>query len=278
MFYNTKAGLIHYEVHGPKKALAVVMTHGGGLNKDMFQSQVKALQERYQVITWDLQGHGRSVPLKENLDVVDMADCLVGIMDEAGIDQAVLVGQSLGVFVNHHAALKYPERVAGIVSIGGMPVDKPMSKLELYVFKALMSVSKLLPESLIFQRAAKEKAKTEEARAFFLESMNQMGKTQFLRMLGGQLDACEIKIDSAPPHPLLITHGEHEMPKSLIKANKDWHASVPKSRYYQVPEAGHNANMDNPTAFNQQLEKFSTEVWDGSLTNTANTKEKITAN
>ncbi len=261
MFFKTKTGLFYYEGHGPKGAPAVIFTHGGGLNSGMFKEQVSALKKKYRVITWDLQGHGRSAPLYGNLNVPKMADYLIGIMDEAGIDKAVVVGQSLGVYVNNHAALKYPDRVKAIVSIGGLPVDKPMSKIELFVFRILMAVSKLLPERLIFKRAAVEKAKTEEARQFFLESMNGMGKKQFLFMLAGQLDACDIKVDKAPSHSLFITNGEHEMPKSLIKANKQWHESVPGSRYYLIPGAGHNANMDNPKDFNRELADFLEEIW-----------------
>ncbi len=260
MFFQSKEGPIYYEVFGPSDAPAVVFTHGGGLNGEMFSKQVDALRKNYRVVTWDVQGHGRSAPLKESLDVPYMAQCLVGIMDEAGIDTAVLVGQSLGVYINQHAAISYPDRIKALVSIGGLPVDKPMSRVELAVFRALLAVSKLLPAKVIFTRAAGEKTTTPEAKQFFLNSMNRMGKTQFLRMLAGQLNACDIKVDTPPRQPLLITHGEHEMPKSLIKGNREWHASVPGSRYHEVPGAGHNANQDRPDVFNQVLLDFLSEV------------------
>jgi len=261
MYFKTEAGSIYYEASGPRNAPAVVFTHGGGLNGDMFKSQVRALKDQYRVVTWDLQGHGRSAALNDNLDVPKMAECLVGIIDEVGIEEAVLVGQSLGVYVSQHAALKYPRRVKAHVSIGGLPVEKPMSKVVLYGFRVLMSISRLFPEKILFKRTAREKATTKEAQDFFYSSLQQMGKEQFLLMLAGQLDACTIRVPGPPTQPLFIVHGEHEMPKSLVKANKEWHRSVPGSRYLEIPGAGHNANMDKPEVFNRELLDFLEEVW-----------------
>ncbi len=86
MFLKTKSGLIYYEVYGSQNAPAVIFTHGGGLNGGMFNAQITALKNNYRVITWDIQGHGRSAPLERSLDVVKMADYLVEIMKDIKIE------------------------------------------------------------------------------------------------------------------------------------------------------------------------------------------------
>jgi len=265
--------VIHYDVRGPSAAPAVVLTHGGGLNGAMFEPQLAALSDEFRVVTWDMPGHGRSAPLEANLDVPTVADQMIATMDAEGIAQAVAVGHSLGSFVVQHAALRHPERVSALVSIGGMPIDEPMGGLELFAFRAAASLSSLFPADFIFARSAQEKATTDDAQQFFLDSMRDMGKQQFLRMLGGQLDACAIDVTEPPQQPLLITHGEHEMPKSLVEANRRWHAAVPGSRYAEVPDAGHNANMDNPEAFNAVLLAFLRDVTDPDRT-TANATQR----
>lgn len=259
MFYKGNLGSVYFEVKGPEDAPAIIFTHGGGLNGDMFKDQVSAFKDSYRVVTWDIPGHGRSAPLQENLDIIKAGESMIGIMDQLGIEKAVVVGQSLGVYVNQHAAVNYPDRIKAIVSIGGLPIDKPLSNLELFVYRIGLGISRFLPGGLIFKQAAREKTRTEEAREFFFRSMTEMGKTQFLRMLAGQIAICRVVVPRAPQHPLLITHGEFEMPKSLVKGNKKWHADVPGSSYYEIPGAGHNANMDEPEKFNGALEKFLTE-------------------
>ncbi len=254
MIFNTDSGNIYYEVAG-NGSPAVIFTHGGGLNGEMFRDQVEAVKDNHTTVIWDMPGHGRSAPLAANLDVPHTAGLLIGLMDKLGLDTAVLVGQSLGTYVSQHAAVDHPERIKAIVSIGGLPIDRPMNALELRTFKVLLAVSRFLPENLIFRRAAQEKAVTEAARSFFSASLQSMGKEQFLWMLGGQLDACD-RTAAAPNQPLLIVNGEHEMPRSLLRANEAWHRSVPGSHYFVIPDAGHNGNQDNPEAFNARLLEF----------------------
>lgn len=255
MFYQKQSSSIYYQVFGPKKAPGLCFTHGGGLHSGMFDHQVQALKDQYRIMTWDMAGHGKSSPLRKNLDVLEMARCLLGILDEEDMDRVVVVGQSLGGYVAQYAAIHATERIQGIVSIGSLPIDQPMRRWELGLYRLALGMSRYLPETLIFKRAAGEKAVTEEAREFFYESLLKMGKKQFLYMLGGQLDICRVQGET-PSQPLLITHGQHEMPKSLIKGNQKWHESVPGSTYLEIPDAGHNANMDNPEVFNQALLSF----------------------
>ncbi len=256
MFFQSDAGPIYYDLSGPRDRLGLIFTHGGGLNGHMFDAQVAALKHQYRTVIWDMQGHGRSMPLKENFDVPKMARCLMDMMHELQIQQAVLVGHSLGAWVSQLAAVKHPERVKALVSIAGGPIDKPIKKTEQLLYRISMAISRIIPENALFGWTAKQKTTTEQARIFFEKSLKQMGKKQFLLMLGGMLDAASIKVDQSYEQPLLITHGAHEMPKSVIRDNKDWHASVPGSDYFEIAGAGHNANMDKPEAFNQVLVDF----------------------
>ncbi len=49
---------IHYEVHGGGDP--VLLSHGFSATAGMWDDQVEALAPHYQVITWDMRGHGRS--------------------------------------------------------------------------------------------------------------------------------------------------------------------------------------------------------------------------
>ncbi len=73
MFFQSDADPIYYKVSGPRDGLAVIFTHGGGLNGHMFDAQAAALKHQYRTVIWDMQGHGRSVPLEKNFEVPRMA-------------------------------------------------------------------------------------------------------------------------------------------------------------------------------------------------------------
>ena len=47
---------IHYEVHG--QGPAILLSHGYSATCRMWDGQIAALRDRYQVIVWDMRGHG----------------------------------------------------------------------------------------------------------------------------------------------------------------------------------------------------------------------------
>ncbi len=256
MVYKSEGGSIYYKVSGPKDARAIVLTHGAGLHSGMFDKQVEALKSRFRVITWDMPGHGQSYKLEGELPVEKMSGIIIGILDELSIKSAVVGGQSLGSWVAQHTAITCPERVSGVVNISGTPIEKPTSKIAMYGFKAWLAISRLLPIGPMFRFTAKSKAVTQQARDFALDSMVGIGKKQFLFIIAGMLTAEGIKVPHGAHKPMLITHGDHEMPKFVEKVCRQWHEATPSSSYFVIPNAGHNGNQDNPEAFNAALEQF----------------------
>lgn len=72
------------------------------------------------VIRFDNRDVGRSItypPGESHYTVVDMADDAVGVLDSYGIDQAHLVGLSLGGMIAQIIAVKYPQRVLSMTLI-----------------------------------------------------------------------------------------------------------------------------------------------------------------
>jgi len=55
------------------------------------------------------------------LRVQDHVDDLIAVMDDRGIDRALLAGWSLGVTIAFEACRLHPDRVAGILSVAGVP-------------------------------------------------------------------------------------------------------------------------------------------------------------
>ena len=55
------------------------------------------------------------------IDIDDHADDAIALMDHLGWDQAVVVAWSLGVNVAFELAARHPERIAGLLSVAGVP-------------------------------------------------------------------------------------------------------------------------------------------------------------
>lgn len=73
--------------------------------------------EGIRLVAFDCRGHGQTRPLGDHdkLTIATFADDLLAMMDHFGIDQAVIGGISMGAAVALNFALRYPQRMLGLV-------------------------------------------------------------------------------------------------------------------------------------------------------------------
>jgi pimeloyl-ACP methyl ester carboxylesterase len=105
---------LYYEIHGSGRPL--ILLHGGLMSGETFGPVLPLLAERHQVMTVDLQGHGRTADIDRPLDVRLMADDIAALIDHLELDGPDLVGYSLGGGVALMTAAKYPSKVRKLVA------------------------------------------------------------------------------------------------------------------------------------------------------------------
>lgn len=103
----------------------VVLIHGAGMDCTVWSLQTRYLAHRgFNILAVDLPGHGLSEG--ETLETVEaMAQWLGQFLRAAGVEQAHLLGHSMGTFIALEVAAKQPDLVTSIVLMGtapGMPV------------------------------------------------------------------------------------------------------------------------------------------------------------
>ncbi len=108
---------VHYVDMG-RGDLPLVLIHGWACQGSFWRGQVPLAQNGRLVIP-DLPGHGQSGFLDGPYSLDALAGAVFAVMDQAGIQRAVLAGHSMGAAVAWRAAVMAPERVAGIVSVDG---------------------------------------------------------------------------------------------------------------------------------------------------------------
>jgi pimeloyl-ACP methyl ester carboxylesterase len=117
---------LHYEISGV--GTPVVLVHGVGARLDNWEGVAARLAAHFQVIRFDLRGHGRSskVPGPYTLDLFT-AD-LVGLMDHLGLPPCRVAGHSLGGLIAQNLAVRHPERVMALALLstacGRSPEEK----------------------------------------------------------------------------------------------------------------------------------------------------------
>jgi pimeloyl-ACP methyl ester carboxylesterase len=106
---------LHHEIHGAGEPL--ILLHGGVGASEMFGSLVPALAARRQVVTVDLQAHGRTPDVDRPLRFELMADDVAALIDRLGIEKADVLGYSLGGGVALRTAIQHAARVRRLVVV-----------------------------------------------------------------------------------------------------------------------------------------------------------------
>jgi pimeloyl-ACP methyl ester carboxylesterase len=104
---------LYYETLGTGRPL--ILLHGGLGSGEMFGPTLPQLAEHHQVITPDLQGHGRTADIDRPIDIRLMADDIAALIDHLGLEKPDIVGYSLGGGVALQTAVKYPDKVRRLV-------------------------------------------------------------------------------------------------------------------------------------------------------------------
>ncbi len=134
-FIDIDGVTVHYKEAGQGDT-ALLLLHGFASSTYSWREVMQPLAEDARVVAFDRPAFGLTerpmpgdFPNGVNPYTADaQADLTVRLMDELGIEQAVLVGNSAGGTIATHTALRYPERVkalvlvdAAIYSGGGSP-------------------------------------------------------------------------------------------------------------------------------------------------------------
>jgi len=97
-FFNTEDGIkLYYEIFG--KGEPIILIHGLTANHGHFKYQVEELKKDFQVIVYDLRGHGKSEVSDHNLNLKRMALDLRNFLEHLELSSASMAGWSLGTHV-----------------------------------------------------------------------------------------------------------------------------------------------------------------------------------
>ncbi len=118
-----------YELSGPEDAPVLVLVHGLGLNRQVWDAYVTRLRQRYRVLNYDLYGHGESASPPAEASLTLFSEQLRDLLDELGIDRVTIIGFSLGGMINRRFAMDHPGRLRAMVILNSPHERDPQAQL-----------------------------------------------------------------------------------------------------------------------------------------------------
>ena len=113
-----KAGATAYSVWGHGEP--VVLVHGVGMAGEIWQPQVAELARRFQVVTYDMLGHGGSDLPPDGVRLEAYAEQLRALLDHLDVACADVVGHSMGALVALEFALEHPARTRSVAALNAV--------------------------------------------------------------------------------------------------------------------------------------------------------------
>jgi 3-oxoadipate enol-lactonase len=246
---------LYYYTQGNPSKEAIVFLHPAYGDHTCFHHQVDVFAADYHVISLDMPGHGKTQVRGGNVGIDATVGLVAEIIAAEGHAQAHLVGVSLGSLMAQAVAYRHPQLVKSVTICGGYSIFGDNSAISQAQNREIFKAVFLMIFNMDgFRRYVVKNTNVVEAEREVLYRAMQKFTRRSLPVMSGMGKI----LDKSPrtlSQPLLIVTGEHDLPILLSNA-QDWQKREPNAQLQVIPKAGHCANMDNPTVFNQVLKNF----------------------
>lgn len=254
----TERGTVHYwtQWNQEEQADCLIFLHGLTADHTLFERQVAYFAPKYHILLWDAPAHGKSRPYT-NFSYDDAAEVLNGMMQQEQIEQAILVGQSMGGFVIQAFLDRYPEKAKGFVGIDTGPFGlEYYSKSDCWWMKQVGWMSRLYPHQSLINGIAKACSVTEYAYQNMRKALQCYSKSELCRLIGaGYRGFAKANRDIEISCPVLLFLGEQDRLGKLKKYCEAWQKNTGYPIHI-VSNASHNSNADCPEMVNADIAEF----------------------
>lgn len=248
----------------------VVLIHGWPLSAQAWEPQVSVLREAgYRVVAYDRRGFGRSDKPESGYGYDTLADDLKRVMDQCGLQDATLVGFSMGGGeVARYIARHGQARLHSVVFASAVPP---------YLMKTADN-----PDGPLTPEKAKEKsAAFERDRSAYFDQFATafFSADDVLQVTESQRREAIALCEQSAPHaalacmdsfattdfredlkkltlPTLVIHGAADAIVPFEGSGQRTHRAVPHSKLVVVKGAPHGLNVSHAAAFNDALLSF----------------------
>ncbi len=239
---------LHYYRTGNGSLPPMVLSHGYTDNGLCWTDLALAMEKKYDVIMYDLRGHGLSDAPPTGYTIENNVSDIVGLIRALKLQHPVIIGHSLGGSIAAVMAAQYPDIPKKVVLIDPPGLVKPMFETSEDMNRArsrftgdMKYLKGLRKEDLIKVAAQRHPAISEAARGRWADSKMQM-KPQIIDSV--------LTIPPLKPYLPKIT-----VPTLILKADAndavkkmeiDAVSAQPNIKIYHVKGAGHLVHLERP--------------------------------
>lgn len=216
---------MYYEIHGSGDPLLLI--HGAYASIPMWGPILTELAKNHQVIAVESQGHGRTADIDRPIRYETMAQDMAALLDYLQIEQADVVGYSMGAGTALQMAMQRPEQVRKLVSISGG------HRLDAMYPEVIAGIAQITPEVFAgspMETGYKAAAPNPEDWPVLVEKLKDLDAQEF---------AWPDADVAAIPMPVLLVYGDSDVtrPEYAVELFKILGGGVPADMTGSLPRA-----------------------------------------
>jgi len=257
---------LHYEEAGA--GIPIVFVHEFAGDSGSWEAQFRHFARRYRCIAYNARGFPPS-DVPEGVDRYSQArarDDIRAVLDGLEIEEAHIVGLSMGGFATLHFGFTYPERARSLV-IGGCGYGAAPDQRRKFAEEAEAAAARF--EEFGMARAAEAYALGPTRVQF--QNKDSRGWREFADQLAGHSgkgSALTMRgVQSRRPSLFDLTEQMKAItaPTLIITGDEDWACLEPAILMKRtistaglavMPNCGHTINLEDPDAYNRHLDDF----------------------
>lgn len=264
-FLELGDGRLYYEIGGKENQETLVLSHAAFLDGRMWDEQWDDFARHYRVIRYDMRGYGKSDPVAGPLS---RRDDLYALLQHVDVNQAHLLGCSMGGEIVLDLALEHPELAASLVIVNGLPSGfEPQGEPPQYLFEMMGAMrdgniehASELQLRIWFDgphRTPAEVNRNARARAAEMNRIFVANNTWAIADIQPQnrLDPPALERMNEIKAPTLIVTGALDHSENL-RASKVLVDGIQGAKFVSISDAAHVPNMDRPEPFNRAVLNF----------------------
>lgn len=254
---NGCATQIYDSLKGEK---CIVLLHGYLESLEVWSDFIKYLHPSFRVIALDLPGHGVSEVIGDTHSMEFLADVVADTLRSEGVEQAYIVGHSMGGYVAMAFAERHPDMLSGIVMFHSTPyADSPEKKhnrdreIELIASGKKDTIAALFPQNGFNAENVKRFAAEIDGLAEQIFLTDDDGAMAILRGMRDREDRAGVL--SSLQKPKLFIFGckdnyiSHQTAQLMIEQNPD-------AEVLWLENSGHMGFVEEPEKAAESIIKF----------------------
>jgi pimeloyl-ACP methyl ester carboxylesterase len=243
---------IHYETAG--RGFPLVMLHAIPFDHRLWAYQAMRLSSWFRCIAVDLRGWGRSQKVREPFTLRDMCDDIIGVMDDEGAREAIVMGCSIGSKMALMLGVDDPDRFKAVIMVGGNsgPQHQFEHRIRGYREEDLRTYRRAHLEFGVSKHFA-QSALGRYLLTSFMDTTEGLDPEAIARVFEA-LSVADVqpKLPSFRT-PALVINGEFDgaLPRGTETAKL-----IAGARHVILKGAGHACNIEDPEAFDSAVIAF----------------------